>query len=247
MIRLIAAKELRILFASPLAWAVLAFLQIVSALAFLSRLQAYLDMQMQFAGDPNSPGATETIITPVFGTAAILMLMVVPLLSMRLVAEERRNATLTFLISAPVSITQIVLGKMLALVVFLAVPILLILLMGLALLAGGSIDWGLMGVNALGLLLLCATFAAIGLYLSCLTAHPVVAAVGTYAVLLVLWLINAVTADPDSLLQQVSIVKHFESFARGVVSLHDAAYYVVMTVLFAGLAVRRLDGDRIRA
>lgn len=247
MIRLIAGKELRILFASPLAWAVLAFLQIVSALVFLSRLQAYLDIQMQFAGDPNTPGATETIVTPVFGTAAILMLMVVPLLSMRLVAEERRNQTLTFLISAPVSITQIVLGKMLALVVFLAVPSLLIVLMGLSLLAGGALDWGLLAVNALGLLLMCATFSAIGLYLSCVTVHPVVAAVGTYAVLLVLWLINAVASDPESLLHQVSIVRHFESFARGVISLPDAAYYGVMTALFAGLAVRRLDGDRIRA
>lgn len=247
MIGSIAAKELRILFASPLAWVVLAFLQVVSALVFLSRLQVYLDMQMQFAGNPDTPGATETIITPVFGTAAILMLMVVPLLSMRLIAEERRNQTLTFLISAPVSITQIVLGKMLALVGFLAVPTLLIALMGLSLLTGGALDWGLLGVNTLGLLLLCATFSAIGLYLSCLTSHPVTAAVGTYAVLLVLWLVDIGTSDPESPLHLVSIVRHFESFARGVVSLHDAAYYVVMTVLFAGLAVRRLDGDRVRA
>lgn len=247
MIRIIAAKELRILFASPLAWVVLAFLQVVSALVFLSRLQVYLNMQMQFAGDPNTPGATETVVTPVFGTAAILMLMVVPLLSMRLIAEERRNQTLTFLFSAPVSITQIVLGKLLALVAFLAVPTVLIALMGMSLLVGGGVDWGLLGVNTLGLLLLCATFSAIGLYMSCLTSHPVVAAVGTYAVLLVLWLINISASDPDSALHLVSIVRHFESFARGVVSLHDSAYYVVMTVLFAGLAVRRLDGDRVRA
>jgi len=247
MIFTIAAKELRQLFASPLAWVVLAFLQVVSALIFLSRLQAFLQMQMQMAADPNSAGVTETVVTPVFGTAAILMMMVVPLLSMRLIAEERRNQTLVFLFSAPVTLTQIVLGKLLALVGFLAIPTLLIAVMGLVLLMGGAIDFGLLGVNTLGLLLLSATFAAIGLYVSSLTAQPVVAAVGTYTILLVLWLINIGATDPDSPMHLLSIVRHFESFARGVATLPDAVYYVVMTVLFTGLTVRRLEGDRVRA
>ncbi len=247
MIRTIASKELRILFSSPLAWVVLAFLQIVSAWIFLARLQAYLEVQTQMSADPNMPGATESIITPVFGTAAIFMMMVVPLLSMRLIAEERRNQTLVFLISAPVSILQIVLGKLLAIVTFLAIPVGLIALMGVALLTGGMIDFGLLAANTLGLLLMCATFAAIGLYLSCVTAQPIVAAVGTYALLLLLWLINIATSDPNSVMHLLSIVRHFESFAKGVLSPMDAAYYLVLILLFTGLSVRRLEGDRVRA
>ncbi|MFN0316465.1 MAG: ABC transporter permease [Burkholderiales bacterium] len=247
MIRTIAAKELRILFSSPLAWVVLAFLQLICAWIFLSRLQDYLNVQMQIAANPAAPGITEWVITPVFGTAAIFMLMVVPLLSMRMIAEERRNQTLVFLISAPVSITQIVVAKLLALLAFLAIPVGLIALMGVALMIGGKIDFGMLAANTLGLLLLCATFAAIGLYLSSVTAQPIVAAVGTYAVLLLLWLINIGTSDPDSAMHMLSLVRHFESFAKGVLSLADAAYYVVLALLFTGLAVRRLEGDRVRA
>jgi ABC-2 type transport system permease protein len=247
MIGTIAMKELRLMFASPLAWVVLAFLQLIFAWVFLSRLQTFLEVQPQLAMSPNAPGLTEIVAAPLFGTAAIVLLMVVPLLSMRLVAEERRGQTLPFLMSAPVSITQIVLGKFLALVLFLALGVGLLLLMCLALYIGGRLDVGLLGANALGLLLLCASFAAVGLYLSCLTAQPLVAAVGTFAALLGLWLINISTRDPNSLLHVLSIIQHFESFSRGVLALKDVAYYLVLIVLFVLLSIRRLDADRLRA
>jgi ABC-2 type transport system permease protein len=247
MIGTIAMKELRLMFASPLAWVILAFLQLIFAWVFLSRLQTFLEVQPQLAMSPNAPGLTEIVAAPLFGTAAIVLLMVVPLLSMRLVAEERRAQTLPFLMSAPVSITQIVLGKFLALVLFLALGVALLLLMCLALYIGGRLDIGLLGANALGLLLLCASFAAVGLYLSCLTAQPLVAAVGTFAALLGLWLINISTSDPNSLLHVLSIIQHFESFSRGVLALKDVAYYLVLIVLFVLLSIRRLDADRLRA
>jgi ABC-2 type transport system permease protein len=247
MIRAIVMKEWRLLFASPLAWVVLAFLQLIFAWVFLSRLQTFLDVQPQLAMSPNAPGLTEIVAAPLFGTAAIVLLMVVPLLSMRLVAEERRGQTLPLLMSAPVSVTQIVLGKFLALLLFLALAVGLLLLMCLALYIGGRLDLGLLGANALGLLLLCASFAAVGLYLSCLTAQPLVAAVGTFAALLGLWLINISTSDPNSMLHVLSIIQHFESFSRGVLALKDVAYYLVLIVLFVLLSIRRLDADRLRA
>lgn len=247
MIGTVAMKELRLMFASPLAWVILAFLQLIFAWVFLSRLNAFLEVQPQIAMSPNAPGLTEIVAAPLFGTAAVVLLMVVPLLSMRLVAEERRGQTLPFLMSAPVSITQIVLGKFLALMLFLALPVALILLMCMALYAGGRLDLGLLGANALGLLLLCGSFAAVGLYLSCLTAQPLVAAVGTFAVLLGLWLVNISTSDPDSLLHVLSLIQHYESFSRGVLAVRDAAYYAVLITLFVLLAIRRLDADRLRA
>jgi ABC-2 type transport system permease protein len=247
MIGTIAMKELRLMFASPLAWVVLAFLQLVFAWVFLSRLQTFLDVQPQLAMSPNAPGLTEIVAAPLFGTAAIVLLMVVPLLSMRLVAEERRGQTLPFLMSAPLSITQIVLGKFLALLLFLAAAVALLVLMCFALYVGGRLDVGLVGTNALGLLLLCGSFAAVGLYLSCLTAQPLVAAVGTFAVLLGLWLINISTSDPGSLLHVLSLIQHYESFSRGLLVLKDVAYYIVLITLFVLLSIRRLDADRLRA
>ncbi len=246
MIGVIAMKELRLMFAAPLAWVVLAFLQLIFAWLFLSRVQVFLDVQTQVAMSPTAPGVTEIVSAPLFGTATIILLMVVPLLSMRLVAEERRSQTLPLLMSAPVSITQIVLGKFLALLAFLALPVGLAVLMVLSLFLGGRLDVGLLAANALGLLLLCGAFAAVGLYLSCLTAHPLVAAVGTFAVLLGLWLINISASDPQSVLHVLSLIQHFESFSKGTIALKDLAYYVVLIVLFLLLAIRRLDADRLR-
>ncbi len=246
MIRLIAMKELRLLFASPLAWVVLAFLQGFFAWVFLSQLQSWLELQAQIAAQPGAPGVTEWVVAPLFATATIVLLMVVPLLSMRLVAEERRAQTLPFLLSSPVSITQIVLGKYLALLVFLGLAVGLIVLMAVSLFSAGRLDVGLLAANALGLLLMGGSFAAVGLYLSCLTAQPLIAAVGTFAVLLGLWLINISTRDPDSLLHMLSLMRHFENFSKGIVALPDLAYYLVLIALFLFLSVRRLDGDRLR-
>jgi ABC-2 type transport system permease protein len=246
MIRVVAMKELRLLFGSPLAWVVLAFLQLMFAWVFLTRLQMFLDLQPQLAMTPSAPGVTEIIAAPVFGTASIMLLMVIPLLSMRLIAEERRNQTLPFLMSAPVSITGIVLGKYLALFGFLLLAVGLIVVMALSLYLGGRLDLGLLATNALGLLLLSGSFAAVGLYLSCLTAQPLVAAVGTFAALLGLWLINIATNDPNSVLHLLSLIKHFDSFAKGTIAVSDLTYYVALIALFILLSIRRLDGDRLR-
>jgi ABC-2 type transport system permease protein len=213
---------------------------------FLSRVQTFLEVQPQIAMSPTAPGVTEIVAAPLFGTATIVVLMVVPLLSMRLVAGERSSQTLPFLMSAPVSISQIVLGKFFALLAFLALPVALIVLMTLSLHLGGRLDLGLLAANALGLLLLSGAFAAVGLYLSCQTAQPLVAAIGTFAVLLGLWLINIATTDPRSVLHLLSLIQHFESFSKGTIAVKDLVYYLVLIVLFLLLAIRRLDADRLR-
>ncbi len=247
MMFVIAGKELRRLFAAPLAWVVLACLQILFAYFFLLGLQAFYETQSQMAMNPGAPGFTAYVVEASFGIARILLLMVVPLLSMRMLAEERRNQTLIFLLSAPVSITQIVLGKFLALAAFLAIAIGLLVLMSLSLYAGGKLDLGMLVGNTLGLFLLCCSFAAVGLYLSSLTAQPVVAIVGTFAALLVLWLVNAGATDPASPLHLISLIKHLDTFARGIVALNDLIYYLVLIALFLLLSIRRLDADRLRA
>jgi len=196
---------------------------------------------------PNPPGLTEFVIPPVLSIASILLLMSVPLLTMRLVAEERRNQTMAMLMSAPISMTQIVLGKFLATLAFLAIVGGLIALMGLSLLLGGNLDLGLIATNLLGLLLLTGSFAAIGLFVSCLTTHPVVAAIGTLAAFLVLWLANIAASDPESPLHLLSLLKHFETFMNGSIAVTDLIYFALLTATFLILSIRRLDADRLRA
>ncbi len=246
MIFIIAHKELKTLFASPLAWTLLALMQLVLAWIFLGRLDAFIEMQPQLVQIANPPGVTEFIAAPLFATAAVVLLIATPLLTMRLIAEERRNHTMIFLISAPISMTDIVLGKFLGLMIFFSAVITLVVALSISLLTGSILDFGLLLSNVSGLFLIAACFASLGLYMSCLTAQPAIAAAGALGVLLGLWAIDITTNNIDSIMQDFSLFKHYESFNRGIIDTYDLVYFVLFTLTFLVLSIRRLDGERLR-
>ena len=247
MIAVIACKELRMLFTSPLAWILLALIQLILTWVFLGRLDAFLEIQPQLLQIANPPGVTEIIISPVFAMAAIVLLMITPLLTMRLLAEERRNHTLVLLISAPVSMSDIVLGKFLGLMIFFLMIISLILVLSVSLLAGGVLDYGLLLTSTLGLILISACFAALGIYISSLTAQPVIAAIGALGILLGLWIMDLIANDADGWMQYFSLLKHFEYFNRGLIDTFSVAYFILFIVTFLVLTIRRLDGERLNS
>lgn len=251
MIGHIAARELRSLFLSPLAWTLLAVVQLILAFLFLAQLEQYALVQAQLAMLPNPPGVTEVIVAPLLSSATIILLLVIPLLSMGLISGERRNGSLPLLLSAPVSLTEIILGKYLGLLGFLGLMFALLLLMPLSLLLGGSLDAGLFAAGALGLALMLAAFAAIGLYMSTLTAQPTVAAVATFGLLLLLWIIDLASGSlpegaSSGLLGYLSLQRHYEALLRGMFDSSDVAYYLLVVLTALVLSVRRLDADRLR-
>jgi ABC-2 type transport system permease protein len=245
MIVALAGKELRTLFASPLAWAVLAVLQLVLAWVFLMRLDSFMELQPRLAQLANAPGVTEVVIAPVYSAGAVVLMIATPLLAMRLIAEERRNRTMTLLVSAPISMTQIVLGKFAGLVLFLLPPVVLMTLMGLVLTVGADIDLGLIAANVFGVVLLLATFAAVGIFASSLTRQPIVAAIIGLAVLVGSWLASLANPDPASLVQMVSVTRRFESFNAGLIDSGDIAWQLLATTAFLVLTIRQLDRDRL--
>jgi ABC-2 type transport system permease protein len=255
MIFTIAGKELKALFASPLAWLVLTFLQLMLAFGFLKRLDDFVLIQPQLIQMPNPPGITELVVGPVFATTAIVLLFAVPLLAMRLIAEERRNQTMVLLISAPLSMTEIVLGKFAGLMAFLLLIIGITTLMPLSLLLGGSLDFGLLVSLVIGAALLAACFAAVGLYASCLTAQPLAAAMIAFSLLLGMLLAGETAADglrgrdlqvPAALAQVLSPLKNFEPFAKGVLDSYSIACMLLLVAVFLILTIRRLDAARLR-
>lgn len=246
MILTLARHELRRLFLSPLAWTILAVVQFILAFMFLSYLENFSLLQSQLLGMGGNHGVTEVVVTPLLSTAAIVLLLVVPLVSMRLITEERRNKTLTLLFSAPLSMTEIVLGKYLGLVAFLGLLVALIALMPLSLLLGGGLDLGLFASGLLGLSLLLAGFAAVGLFMSTLTQHQTIAAVSTFGVLLLFWILDWSGQGPDGgVLAYLSLLNHYEPFLKGVFDTRDAVFHIVFITVFLGLSVRRLDMDRL--
>ncbi len=247
MILAIAGRELRSLFLSPLAWSLLAVTQLILAWLFLVQIDGFVQVQPRLAGMEGAPGLTDLVAMPLLGSAATLVLLLTPLLSMRLVSEEYRQNTFTLLLSAPVSMTRIVLGKYLGLVGFLLLILLLSAAMPLSLLAGGSLDLGKLAAGLLGLALVMATVAAVGLFLSTLTPQPAVAAVGTYGVLLFLWIINLAGGsggEGSALFQWLSLASHFDVLLSGLIRSSDVAYYLLLSTAFLLLAVRRLDSRR---
>lgn len=245
MIFTIAHKEFRSLLAAPSTWLILGALQFIFAWFFLARLDAFLQVQAQLAQLANAPGATQAVAVPLFGTIALIMMLLVPVFTMRLIAEERRNHTLTLLMTAPVSGLHIVLGKFLGLLLFLLLIIAGCLSMVLALAAGTQLDKGLLLSNALGLLLLTAAYAALGLYISSLTAQPVVAAVASLAAFFGLWLMEASAVDSGNAWRALTPTSHFESFNSGLLNSGDLVFFLLFCAVFLLLAVRRLHNNRI--
>ncbi|MCE9641025.1 MAG: ABC transporter permease [Betaproteobacteria bacterium] len=255
MIFTIAGKELKLIFASPLAWVMLTFVQIMLAFGFLKRIDDFMAFQPRLVQLPNPPGITELVAAPVFATLAIIFLFAIPLLAMRLIAEERRNQTLVLLLSAPISMTEIALGKFLGLMTFLWLLVGLAALMPLSLLLGGRLDFGLLASIILGLSLLAACFAAVSLYASSVTAQPFVAAIIAFGLLLGMLLAGETAADglrgrgwtvPAELAQVLSPLKNFESFAKGVLDSYNIACMLLLIAVFLVLTIRRLDAVRLR-
>ncbi len=248
MIWVIARREFVAMFLAPLAWILLAVIQIILGWLFFTNLDSFTLWQPQLMQLENTPGVTDIVVTPLMQVAAIILLMVMPLLTMRSFAEEKRNRSLTLLISAPIGMTEIVLGKFLGLMLFVLVLVSMLMLMPLSLYLGTSPDGGKLLSIYLGMLLLLGSFNAIGLYLSSLTKNQTIAAVSSFGVLLMLWLVGRFSSSGDSLqsvLAYLSLLRHHQSMLEGLFDTSDIAYYLLIIIGFLGLTIRQLDRERL--
>jgi len=245
----LARCEFYRLFLSPLAWIILALSQLILAYLFLTHIDYFVQIQPKISAIPGAPGVTELVAIPLLNNAATVLLLITPLVTMRLIAEERRNESLSLLISAPLSVNQIVLGKYLGTFSFFVILLLLIMLMPLSLLTGSAVDLYQLAAGFLGLLLLLASFTAIGLFLSSLTKQPTIAAVSTFTTLFLLWILDwagtSEVGEQTSLFAWLSLLRHFEPMLQGEVHSSDISYYLILICTFILLTIRRLDSERI--
>ncbi len=247
MIATIALRELRSMFLSPLAWTVLAVAQLVLSWIFFTQIDVFFSVQEELATMPNAPGVTDLVVAPVIEIASIMLLMVSPLLTMRLISEERRNGTLGLLLSAPISITEIVLGKFVGIFLFYVLFVAMIALMPLSLLVGTDLDLGKLAAGIVGLLLLLSAFAAAGLFLSSLTANPVIAAISTFGLLLLLWVLDSSAGgESGGVFTYLAITTHITPMIRGIINSVDLAYFGLFIVTFLLLTIRQMDAERLQ-
>jgi ABC-2 type transport system permease protein len=247
MIINIARKELKSLFASPMGWIILALLMLAFGSFYLQGVNNYFEVMSGSIRPAERVGVTIFVGQTVYGIASFLMLFAVPLLSMRLISEERKSQTLPFLFSAPISLTEIVVGKFLGLIIFLSILVGYIFLMLSTLNIWSDIDFGYLIANSIGLILLAASFSALGIYFSSLTNQPIIAAILSFIALFALMgLDKFFGSQPNHWFGYISLMKHFQAFSRGVIDSKDIIYFVLFITTFLVLTIRRLDSDRLR-
>jgi ABC-2 type transport system permease protein len=241
--------EWRRLIVRPLAWVLAALTLAWLAWNFTLMMGSFLASQIQRAAAPDGPGFTDLVGVPLLGQLAQLAFLVVPLLTMSVIAGERRNGTLPLLFAAGVPASRIVLGKYLAVIGWLLLWLLLTLAMPLALAHLTSLDWGKLAAATLGLALMLAALAALGVACSAFASHPAIAAAVALIITLMLWNVNRgaqMAGVNGGAINWLAMSTHLQPLLRGLVSTADIAWFLLLIVLSLTLAARRLSAERER-
>ncbi len=246
-------KELTIIFASPIAWVIMALFFTISTYFFITSFQRYNMLLIQAQRSPglaNMLNVNTLILSPTWGAITILLIIMMPFITMRLIAEEKRQNTLELLLTSPVGLFQVVLGKFLACFIFFAVMMLLTTIYPLLLTVISEPDWGPILSAYLGFLLLGGTFIAFGLLFSSLTENQVIAAALTVSFLLITWFMSMLsTMSRDFLvwvLAYMSPQVHINSFFQGVIDTSHLVYFVSAILLGLFFAYQVLESRRWR-
>jgi len=250
-------KEIRIYFTTPVAYVALTVFTIVSSfffLRFLSDFQHRIMIATQMRPEIlQYLNFTDQVLQPLFYNTAVILVFVLPFVTMRLIAEERRAKTFELLLTNPITPFQIAAGKFLAALVVVLAMVLLVGIYPLLVWAYATLGapaWGTVFTGLLGLFLAGAAFTAIGLFVSSLTNSQTVAAAITFCTLLLLWVVGWAASDNSGLTREflngMSAIEHIRGFAKGVIDLKDVVYYLSLVFLGLFLTRRTLEAQRWR-
>jgi len=244
-------KELRLYFTSPVAWVVLTLFVFITGLFFVSIFSYFAQASMRVMANPQMGrdlNVTDQVMRPLFDNMRVILLFVVPLVTMRLFAEERRSGTIELLLTYPVRDGAVLAGKYLAALTLFGVMLAAMLAYPAMIAYFARVEPGPLATGYLGLLLLGAMFLAIGVLASSLTENQIVAAMVTFGILLSFWIVGWTSefAGPRlaPILTHLSILEHNDTFAKGVLDTKDIIYYLDVTVLALFLSHRSLESRR---
>lgn len=247
----IARKELKQLFGSPIAYVALAMFFLVSGFLFFSLVGFYTGQVLQLQGPPPADfNPTRIIFSPLYQDTSFVLLLLVPVLTMRLVSEEDRTHTMELLATSPVTSTAIVVGKYLAAVTLFLVLLAVSVYMPLSLAVVGRLDWGLLASSYIGLPLLGGAFLSIGLFASTLNENQIVSAAIGFALLLLFWVLGFAQQGAGSAVQQalasLSFSTHFSNLSGGVIDTQDVLFFLSVAGFFLLLGTLSLESRKWR-
>lgn len=225
----IAGRELRTYFTSPLAYVVAAFFVLVAG--YLFSLILYHTKQAS--------------LTPLFSNLTVMFLLITPALTMRLLADERKTGTIELLMTSPITDRELVIGKYLSAVLYLAFLLALTFVYPIILAVFGKPDWATIATGYLGTFLLGASFMAIGVFASSVTANMIIAAMITFALSLVCWLLPSAGqmfgGTANDVMTYLSVINHQENLGRGIIDTTDLVFYLSFIFAFLFLTIRSVE------
>ena len=250
-IQAIAGKELRAYFASPIAYIIIGLFALLFGWFFYVYLSVFVRQSQQMAMmGGGTVNVNEQMIRGVLQNAAVIILFVMPMITMRTYSEEKRSGTIELLLTSPLTDFEIIVGKFLgAMGLFCAM--LLVTMIDVAILFRlGNPEWRPIAAGYLGLLLMGGCFISVGLLISSLTKNQIVAGFVTFAVFLMLWVINwlADSSGPtgQAILSFLSITDHFDDFTKGIIDTKHLAYYLSFITFGLFLTAKSVDSERWR-
>src|SRR6202163_770003 len=254
-IGIIWRKEIGSYFVSPVAYLLLTMFALIFGFFFWNSLGyfVYIGMEAQMRGQPFPMNVNEQIIRPLLSNVAVIGLFFIPMITMRLFAEEKRTGTIELLATSPIRDIEVIVGKWLAAVTLYACLLAFTALNFAFLFMYGQPDWKPLAIGYLGLLLQAGGLLAIGTFLSTLTKNQIIAGGATFGVCLLLWILGWVSGngyDTSTWAQAVSymsVITHFESFSKGLLDLKDAVFYLTLISLGLFLTSRSLESLRWRS
>jgi ABC-2 type transport system permease protein len=249
----ITSKELKSYFASPIAYVVIGLYALVYGFYFYTAVEFFNRQSMQmagFGGPAPAVNINEQLIRPVFQYSMVVFLIVLPMVTMRTYSEEKRSGTMELLLTSPITDFQIIMGKFLG-AMGLYASMLGVTLLHVALLYWVSTpEWMPIATSYLGLLLMGGCFMSVGLLISSFTKNQIVAVVATFAVFMMLWMINWLASftgpTTQAVLNYLSITGHLEDFMGGVIDTKHVVYYLSFIAFGLFLTARSVDTERWR-
>jgi ABC-2 type transport system permease protein len=246
----VAGKEIRAYFVSPIAYVVIGLYTLLFGYFFYVMLTFFERQSMQMMQMGGTMNVNQMLIAPVFMNAEVVLLFLLPMVTMRTYSEEKRSGTMELLLTAPLTDWQIILGKFLgAMTLFAAMLATTVIHVGILFWLGEP-EWKPVVTTYLGMLLMGGCFIALGLFISSLTKNQIVAATITFAAFLLFWVINwmgsFVGTTAQAVLAHLSIIDHFDDFAKGIIDTKHIVYYVSFIAFGLFLTAKSVDSERWR-
>jgi ABC-2 type transport system permease protein len=249
----IAHKELRSYFTSPIGYVVLGFFAFLYGWFYVTMLNYFMrqSMQMgQFGGGGEAVNVNQVMLRPLLQNVTILLLFLMPMITMRSYSEEKRSGTIELLLTSPLKDIEIILGKFLGALALWGLALCISLIHIVILYRFGAPEWKPIVTAYLGLLLMGGCFISLGLLISSFTSNQIVAGMATFGVFLMLWIVNWLGSFSgptiNKITQYLSIVDHFDDFAKGVIDTSHLVYYLSFIGFGLFLTARSVDSERWR-